>query len=883
MPTASILYIEDDANERETLVAALVGRGFAVRGAESGEAGLETFERERADLVLCDLNMPGMSGMDVLRRVKALDADVPVVLLTSRGTVSQAVKAIKVGASDFIRKPAEIDEIILSITNALERRQLADSLSRARENVEFEVAHRTEQLESAYQQLFQLNAVSARFARIHDEDEFWEAVPKLLCDALAFDRASIELLVDGRLTLRSHYFTRRMARHEDRFLEIAGEGGHPPRLLTEAFEKNRTIFVPDVANDPRFPGSYEREIDVRALVVSPIRLGERAIGVIVGNLQRDGYEMTQQDVARFEMFAVMVSLALENIRAYRSMEEKVRQRTHELEENAVALAQANVDLLGVQEELEAKNAELQRTEERMMTIMQASPIPLIVTRLDDGTILYANDHLADLIGMSVDALIGRKTPDFYQVPGDREQVLRQLQEDGYVNGREVLIKRAKDDPIWMLFSLVVSDLGGEKVIVGGLFDINQRKEAEAALQESEELFRGIVESANDIIFTMSKDLEISYVSPNVRDLLGYSPSELIRTRAAPYIHPDDAASSEQAFARVLERGEPLANFEHRVLHKDGSVRWFHVNAAVVRNSDGETLFMVAIAHDFTEHKRFVAELERAHRELSQTQSQLIQSEKMASLGMLVAGIAHEINTPIGAVSSMHDTLLRTVDKLREEVFRSELDDERRSRFERFFNVLGDANRVMRSGVERVTTIVRRLRSFARLDEAELKDADINEGIEDTLTLVHHELKHDIDVVKNLGPLPPIPCFPGRLNQVFLNLIVNARQAIKGKGTITIETERDGHEVVIRISDTGVGIARDHLDRVFDPGFTTKGVGVGTGLGLSICYQIVQDHRGTISVDSEPAKGTTFTIRIPDNLDEYYGDDGRLRTTGDHNA
>jgi signal transduction histidine kinase len=246
---------------------------------------------------------------------------------------------------------------------------------------------------------------------------------------------------------------------------------------------------------------------------------------------------------------------------------------------------------------------------------------------------------------------------------------------------------------------------------------------------------------------------------------------------------------------------------------------------------------------------------------------------MASLGMLVAGIAHEINTPIGAVSSMHDTLLRSVEKLREEVAGYNLDEKLATRVDRLFGVIGDANKVMRSGVERVTTIVRRLRSFARLDEAELKDADINEGLEDTLTLVHHEIKHDIEVVKNFGDIPSVPCFPGRLNQVFLNLLVNARQAIKGKGTVTIDTFAEGGMVVVRVSDTGVGIAADNLKRVFDPGFTTKGVGVGTGLGLSICYQIVQDHHGEISVESAVGEGTSFTVKIPDNLDRYYDDSG----------
>ena len=168
-------------------------------------------------------------------------------------------------------------------------------------------------------------------------------------------------------------------------------------------------------------------------------------------------------------------------------------------------------------------------------------------------------------------------------------------------------------------------------------------------------------------------------------------------------------------------------------------------------------------------------------------------------------------------------------------------------------------------------IVRRLRSFARLDEAELKTVDIHEGIEDTLALIHHDLKHDITVHRRYGDVPPIACFPGRLNQVFLNLLVNARQAIHGKGEITIETAVEGDRVPIAISDTGHGIEPEHLLRVFDPGFTTKGVGVGTGLGLSICYQIVRNHHGEITVDSKPGEGATFTIRIPVHLEKLVED------------
>lgn len=140
--------------------------------------------------------------------------------------------------------------------------------------------------------------------------------------------------------------------------------------------------------------------------------------------------------------------------------------------------------------------------------------------------------------------------------------------------------------------------------------------------------------------------------------------------------------------------------------------------------------------------------------------------------------------------------------------------------------------------------------------------DIREGLENTLTLVHHELKDRITVVKDYGQIPKINCFPNQLNQVFMNILVNASQAIEDKGTITIRTITDNRNVIIEFSDTGRGMTAETIKRIFDPGFTTKGSGVGTGLGLSIVHQIIQDHRGKIDVESEPGKGATFRLTLP---------------------
>lgn len=252
--------------------------------------------------------------------------------------------------------------------------------------------------------------------------------------------------------------------------------------------------------------------------------------------------------------------------------------------------------------------------------------------------------------------------------------------------------------------------------------------------------------------------------------------------------------------------------------------------------------------------------------LREAQAQLVQSEKMASLGMLVAGVAHEVNTPAAAIHSSHDMLERAQAKLREELERALPEAEAKSGVLRALGVLAESAAVIGQGTQRIVEIVRRLRAFARLDEAELKRVDVRETLEDTLAMLRDGEAQRINVVKNYAEVPEIFCFPGRLNQLFLNLLVNARQAIEHEGTITIETRHEGDRVIVIIADSGCGIPEPDLKRIFDPGFTTKGVKVGTGLGLSICFRIIQDHRGQIRVDSRVGEGTSFEISLPTNLD-----------------
>ncbi|WP_321821365.1 MULTISPECIES: histidine kinase [unclassified Burkholderia] len=270
------------------------------------------------------------------------------------------------------------------------------------------------------------------------------------------------------------------------------------------------------------------------------------------------------------------------------------------------------------------------------------------------------------------------------------------------------------------------------------------------------------------------------------------------------------------------------------------------------------------------------EQRRLLRALEETHVQLLQSEKLASIGQLAAGVAHEINNPIGFISANLNTLRTWVRSLLDVIAAHE------AALPQLEPAARDALTALRGaadldyvrdeivtlidesidGAVRVRRIVQDLRDFSRPGSGEWSVADIHAGLESTLNVVHNELKYKADIVREYGDLPLVECLPSQLNQVFMNLLVNAAHAMPTRGVITIRTSSDGEQVSIAISDTGTGMTPDIVRRIFDPFFTTKPVGQGTGLGLSVSHGIVERHRGTIDVTSEPGRGTTFRVRLP---------------------
>ncbi|WP_423929721.1 sensor histidine kinase [Candidatus Palauibacter sp.] len=239
----------------------------------------------------------------------------------------------------------------------------------------------------------------------------------------------------------------------------------------------------------------------------------------------------------------------------------------------------------------------------------------------------------------------------------------------------------------------------------------------------------------------------------------------------------------------------------------------------------------------------------------------ITQARLATLGTLVAGIAHELNTPLGALHSNHHVIERALLKLGviledEVVTPDELDEVRR-----VVRATESVLRTNRIAVERMVTLVHNLRNFGRPRTSEARPVDLHEGLEGTLVLLGHALK-EIDIVRDFGDLPPVVCHPNRVNQIFMNLVHNAAQAMPDGGSLTVRTRAEGDRVHVRVADTGRGIPPEVIGEIFEPGFTTKGERIGMGLGLAIALQIVHQHGGQISVESEPGRGTTFDVYLP---------------------
>ena len=406
--------------------------------------------------------------------------------------------------------------------------------------------------------------------------------------------------------------------------------------------------------------------------------------------------------------------------------------------------------------------------------------------------------------------------------------------------------------------------------------------ASAAQGTSQGRLQYLLDNTPAIIYCTvpSGDFKMTFVSNNALNVLGYHPDAMV---ADPnfwfdHIHPDDAPGIFSSLAQIFVQGARA--YEYRFRIHDGSYLWMHDSLRLVRDEHGVPYEVIGSLTDITERKRMEAMLQARGEEqqhlitqLQEAHEQLLQAEKMASIGQLAAGIAHEINNPIGFVNSNMSSLQAYVATLFDVIARYEAamgqplaacvaQVRQQADLAYLQSDMADLLGESMDGLKRVRDIVQALKDFSHVGENDWQLAELHAGLDSTLNIVGNELKYKARIDKQYGQLPPIACLASQLNQVFMNLLVNAGQAITGEGVISIRTGHLDGWVWVEIGDTGGGIAPDHLHRIFEPFFTTKAVGSGTGLGLSLSYGIVMKHGGRIEVASELGRGTRFTVHLP---------------------
>ncbi|MFZ0452014.1 MAG: PAS domain S-box protein [Desulfatiglandaceae bacterium] len=460
----------------------------------------------------------------------------------------------------------------------------------------------------------------------------------------------------------------------------------------------------------------------------------------------------------------------------------------------------------------------------------------------EGKFLNANPALLEMLGYdSKEDFLGMDiTLDLYLRPEDRSSFQKMIERDGQVIDYEVDFKHKDGTPIPVLMtSHVRYDRKGEVIGYEGLIlDQTHRKQMEQQLQEAHDFLNKIIRNSPNAIIGTDMKGNIFIWNPGAEETLGYTAEEVVGKMNIDQIYPEGVAKRAMKMMRGPTYGGvgKLKSFPIVFVRQDREIVEGSISASIIYGPEGREMASVGIFVDLRER----LEMEE---KLRKTQEQLLQSEKLAAMGRLTSQVAHEVNNPLYGI-------MNTLELLKTEI---PPESKRRKILE-----------MALSETVRLSELLRKMLSFSKPDQEEKQPMDINEALDEILLLYEKQLRENSIRIKTSFDegLEKVLASKNQLRQVFLNMVSNARDAMPEGGTFSVTTGSRGGQVLIEIADTGTGIDKEHLDKIFDTFFTTKASVKGVGLGLSVCHGFIKDHGGDIRVESEKGSGTTFTITLP---------------------
>ena len=830
-----VLIVDDSELNRELMVNLLDSHGYLSCEASDGAEALAVARVERPDLVISDVLMPSMDGYEFVRQLRAdpLIGETPVIFMTGNylGREARAL-ANSCGVSTILYRPCNQEEVLRSVTATLECAKDPEPLLPV-ERVEFDREHlqlltdtlseKSDQLSAANLKLAALIELSQQLASEHDPLKLMQEYSRVARQIIGTKWNALGVLSDDSQTLK-HFHTVGLDDDTANLLK-------PPSLVDGMFGKllkdGRSCRIRILDGDPQTAGWPSDFPPLSSCLSLPIIFQKRVYGWICLANKLGAEEFSDEDEQLAVTLVTQMAAAYENAMLYSAAED----RTAELE-------------LEIAERKKVEDA-LRESETRYRRLFEAARDGILILNASSLQITDVNPFMTELLGYSRDEFLGKELWEIglFSDKDASQATFRTLQKTGYVRYADLPLQTKRGEPWEVEFVSNVYQEDSHQVIQCNIRDITERKLTE----QSRDRLAAIVESSDDAIISKTFEGTITSWNASAERMYGYTAEEAIGENIS-FITPPGGTNELKSIVGSLERGSRIKHLETARLRKDGTIIDVSVSVSPILNAEGTFIGASTIARDITERKRAESAMHAKTEELSLMTQQFWQASKLATMGELAASIAHELNNPLATVSLRTESLL------------GQFADDEPTRHA--LSIIGQE-------VERMGKLVSNLLQFSRRSHQEISTVDVCKEIESTLDFIGHYLgSRQINVVREFeDAIPLLYADNQQLRQVFLNLLTNASDAMEQGGTLTLRvaagrTVTGASAIVIEFADTGAGIKPEDLSKVWEPFFTTKAKGKGTGLGLAICRRIIEEHKGTINIETEVGRGTTVRVVLP---------------------